>query len=571
MQPKFPSRRSVLAGGAAATVGASAASGVQAAIKSKSKAPFDISALPKLDDKQAGHIRHLQNLGARQPGDWTHMMGVKSASAGIESSGIYQTTAATYWALAVAQYNLLPGAPGVLRKTSDQFLAQMAMPALWGFWHEQSKSGPYWDNTLTESRTPWADPIVKENIQYSGRLSQMVGLHSVLYNDDKYNDPKHAFKFEWNTRYGNDGPQTFEYTQDKIAQTIYWQMVESGFMGVVCEPNSIFIICNNYAIHGLRYNDIRRGTNIADEVSRGFRTAWEQKGWRNEYGIFLTTYSIHQDQKHFQGENPQRNSYVGLQMNSWNPDLIKAMYHDDDRMLYAYRKGPDDTLTPWVGPVIGDVKKAIKSGQDPAKVVDYTKVNHSSYYELSHHIPFVAEMGDTEILNKLLNYVDRFQNPTWTNGGLHYPRNDQSCDTAGNTTYMDPWAGNGAIAMARLNVKDGLRNIYQRPWGKEHFALPNLTSVSDGVEVLRGAHAPEHSALVLTVRGREGKRSMGELVVANVDQKRPWTLYRDAEVVARGDGASITKTSLQGANLRDDKLTIATPIDVETTFVMSWA
>jgi hypothetical protein len=70
-------------------------------------------------------------------------------------------------------------------------------------------------------------------------------------------------------------------------------------------------------------------------------------------------------------------------------------------------------------------------------------------------IKWVSEVGDEPTLSGLLNHADRYMQPTWTNGGLHYADNTTKCDKDGNWVEVDPFTGNGAIGYARLNVQVG--------------------------------------------------------------------------------------------------------------------
>ncbi len=50
-------------------------------------------------------------------------------------------------------------------------------------------------------------------------------------------------------------------------------------------------------------------------------------------------------------------------------------------------------------------------------------------------------MGDTGTLTGLLTHADRYMNPTWSDGALHYPRNDARTDDVGHRTLVEPLTG----------------------------------------------------------------------------------------------------------------------------------
>lgn len=63
-------------------------------------------------------------------------------------------------------------------------------------------------------------------------------------------------------------------------------MVESGYLGVACEPNCVFQICNQPAILGFRMHDLVYGGSIAEEVVRGYEQAWKDFGRIGENGHY---------------------------------------------------------------------------------------------------------------------------------------------------------------------------------------------------------------------------------------------------------------------------------------------
>jgi hypothetical protein len=96
-------------------------------------------------------------------------------------------------------------------------------------------------------------------------------------------------------------------------------MERENWLGVCCEPNSIFVICNQFpvslstglfTIHpnspqfklifklqliAMRYNDVRDGTNIVEDVLKKYTAAWKEKGMVQEDGLFVDFYSPNQD------------------------------------------------------------------------------------------------------------------------------------------------------------------------------------------------------------------------------------------------------------------------------------
>ena len=84
------------------------------------------------------------------------------------------------------------------------------------------------------------------------------------------------FKF-WSYFWGGQ-EKHFAYDENSLNDHIYWQMVQSGFLGVACEPNCIFQICNQPAILGFRLHDLVYGGDVAAEVTRSYEKAWQEFG-----------------------------------------------------------------------------------------------------------------------------------------------------------------------------------------------------------------------------------------------------------------------------------------------------
>jgi hypothetical protein len=126
---------------------------------------------------------------------------------------------------------------------------------------------------------------------------------------------------------------------------------------------------------------------------------------------------------------------------------------------------------------------------------------------------WAAEMGDRATLDGVVAHADRYMSPTWSGGALYYPRNDTLTDADGNRTEIEPMTGNVLLGYARLNVPDGLHELYQHPWGQEHHAEPALTEVGRDVEVSRA----EVLAGVLHARlRRRGVDDDGAVVLGRV-------------------------------------------------------
>jgi len=125
--------------------------------------------------------------------------------------------------------------------------------------------------------------------------------------------------------------------------------------------------------------------------------------------------------------------------------------------------------------------------------------------------------------------------PTWRDGGLYYPRNDERADAEGHRTEMEPITGNVLLAYARLNVPDGLWKLYNHPWGRGHHSEPALSEVAVDVDVTRAYFDRERRELAFSLHRRNDRDGDGVVALANFDKAgERWTLRKDGLAVASG-------------------------------------
>ncbi|KAL2848591.1 hypothetical protein BJY01DRAFT_154611 [Aspergillus pseudoustus] len=205
--------------------------------------PGFLSRYAPLSREQAGHLRHFHNLASQRDGIWG-VMG--SQDPGQEWVDAYRYQLATMaYATGVAHYHRLPAARSLFKTLLQNLIAKMLKRDVWGYWFLTSHSGKAVDPDIEELRKPWADPIVKENIMYSGHLLLMVSLYTMLFNDDRYNE-EGALTFVWNPVFWGMGTETFTYTRTSLQDVVLGEMERQGWLGACCEPNTVFVVCNQF-------------------------------------------------------------------------------------------------------------------------------------------------------------------------------------------------------------------------------------------------------------------------------------------------------------------------------------
>lgn len=116
---------------------------------------------------------------------------------------------------------------------------------------------------------------------------------------------------------------------------------------------------------------------------------------------------------------------------------------------------------------------------------------------------WMSELGQPGDLDALLAHADTFLNPLWSDGGLHYQRNDAGWDMAGNYVYVDAHTSNAAIGYARLNVVGGQKSMWDKPWTRSEVdARPTFGGVGLelGVDCLRADWDETDRCMVATFK-----------------------------------------------------------------------
>ena len=195
-------------------------------------------------------------------------------------------------------------------------MTKMMRTDVWMHWMDHSMSGVRFDPGLTELRQPWADPVRRENIMYAGHILAMAGCHGMLFDSDKYERPG-SLRFERNLVSGGLTGKDEVYDCDfrSLTRNIFDQMGEFEWVGVPCEPNCIFPICNQFPMIGMRFYDHRHGTDFATSATTNYATKWNELGWFDKDGQFNQTYKPRQRMM-------VPDFYAGLRMhpcmNTWN-------------------------------------------------------------------------------------------------------------------------------------------------------------------------------------------------------------------------------------------------------------
>jgi Linalool dehydratase/isomerase len=429
------------------------------------------------------------------------------------------------YALALTHRHRLPAAPGLFKPIFERLIEKILLPEVWMYWRDVSRGGSIFNAHLAANYHEEWDPVVRDNIMYSAYVQSMALIYNYLFGDDRYAAPG-ALTFRYWSYFWGGAEKRFAYDQKSLNDHIYWQMVESGYLGIACEPNCVFQICNQPAILGFRMHDLVYGGAIAEEVTRGYEQAWKDFGRIGDNGHYhvMATQDTRTVRPNL-GGTPWVDAWCGVLMNMWNRDFVHAHYPQQIRDLV--KPGRDGLLSIQTAP------RPLVMGQ---KIV-------SDDCDFGWVAAWASEMGDAATLAGLLAHADRYMRPTRLDGGLYYPRNDEAKDADGNRTLIEPMSGNVLLGYARLNIPDGFWHFYNDAWTKSHFNEPTLTQVAVDIDVSRALFDTQENVLHFTLQRCGEGNDEGSVTIGNLAARGSWVLHCDGEEIARGKGGSIEPAS----------------------------
>ena len=424
----------------------------------------DIEGHPHLDSAQLGHVRHVVRLANQLPGDWSYMGHYEPDEEGDDAFR-YQLAMMAY-ALGAAQAHHTPAYRELYRDTTEKLIEKMLRFDVWGYWENTSRGSKILDPGLEALGEGWLDPVVRQNIMYSGHLLKMVGLYEMLYRTGRYDRPG-SLTFEFRPVFRGMGPERFEYDHGRLLETILQEFQRNDYLGCECEPNTVFVLCNQVPLLGFKHYDHTHGTQFAPDTMKRFEEAW-----RNRSTLFDTDASAEELPMYWMVRQQlvTTGGVSGIKwctlMHPWHRDYARHIYPQmRDAVL---RRLPDGTLG------VDDSQYFEKRGKANSDVVDFvTDPMMLGVHTFGFTALAASEMGDRETLDGMMAYAERYLAPTWEDGCLYYPRNDEG----GSEHYLTCLSGNALIAWARLNVPDGIWTLYNRPWTQQVLDEPQPVEI----------------------------------------------------------------------------------------------
>ncbi|MDQ5826474.1 MAG: hypothetical protein M3441_19965 [Chloroflexota bacterium] len=237
-----------------------------------------------------GYLNYLREVMSQPLGSWEGFYRAQSPSMNFALR--YQLAFASY-ALALMSQRT-PAYRTPYAEALRGAVEKMLHVAAWGYWrapagdsagvasqgHVAVLAGPHQRGPLG----PPSDPIARDNVQYSGHLSTMLGLYEKVSGDRRFDEPFALEDPESGARY--------TYTHSEVAERIYTQMRENGFGGVCCERGMAYVPCNNYSLASNTLHDLLHGTAYSRANGRWLKTVRDKMVLKGPAvrGVFGTTY-----------------------------------------------------------------------------------------------------------------------------------------------------------------------------------------------------------------------------------------------------------------------------------------
>jgi hypothetical protein len=283
----------------------------------------------------------------------------------------FQTAALRYqinfvsYALSVSSQVQLPAAQAYMQKAQVNLAAKLLDPRVWGYWKLEN----IWGNFATS-----ADPIPRDNIMLSGFLAAQFGLARRLVAMHHY-DGRDGVVFR--TRAG----QEFRYSLTEISEILKEQYLRAPMGLLACEPNWVFPLCNSITALGMRSLDTQLGTSYWDDIAGRFDHALETE-FTSPGGLFV----------------PFRSSRTGIA-----PPLIGGGAMQTFPCLFLNALLPEAAARQWS---LARENLTEANGRRALWPVDIGNYRFNRSASIGACAAVAAEMGDTEITSRLLNYLD---------------------------------------------------------------------------------------------------------------------------------------------------------------------
>ena len=182
----------------------------------------------------------------------------------------FQTSAVRYqlsfagYALAMAQ-SRLPAFAGYLHQAQVNLIEKQRDHRVWRYWQLENM----WGHLSSD-----ADPVVRDNIMYSGFVAAQMAYFQSVTGDMQYAEPGAFSLSKPSPVLSASEPFEHDFRSLVEAQHRGWRAAPYGMMP--CEPNWVYPLCNGIGATGVIAADQQLGTNawpgIAHRLRQGMET-----------------------------------------------------------------------------------------------------------------------------------------------------------------------------------------------------------------------------------------------------------------------------------------------------------
>lgn len=308
------------------------------------------------------------------------------------------------------------------------------------------------------------DPVVHENIMYSGHLAKLISLYESLSGDlIKYSQT--GWYFSWNGQQRRD----LYYNSDKLMRVIYDQVEAGESGGVACEPNSVFVVCNNHPRIAFRLYDAIHNTNYSASNLK-----WEK--WLRKHGRAPNVWP-NPDYRYFRiiyyaPAHVWIPTYGTSGNDAWALAFLNAWLQDDDKSFA--RNGYFHMLMSREWRKVDEQQEYLDAG------LFGTLSEMNTWLASSLFIAVDAQYSSSGRTNKSLNVLNWFE----TNfGSVFNPADDNNNKCSSNMytykindTQYQIWTS-ASVLMGMVASSDLFEEMYNRPFYLQHLDEPELTDV----------------------------------------------------------------------------------------------
>ncbi|AGM31096.1 linalool dehydratase/isomerase domain-containing protein [Mycobacteroides abscessus] len=335
----------------------------------------------ELDDTDLAFVRYLLDL-TLQPRD---------SFDGFDMIEQFQTSAIRYQltavqtALAAYQSAHVPAFSGYLTEAQRAAIIKMTHPRVWRYW--------FWENLIGNFRVNH-DPIIRDNIMFSGYLATMLGTHR-LTTEDTIFDSEGSLTFRTRGR-------ELRYDHRLIVQAVYDNMARNAFCLYPCEPNFIYPVCNAIGLAGIAAYDRSHQTALAETLLPRFRQAWDTEFLAysgrplllrsSRLGLTLPTLRM-----------ATNDAVIAAALRPVLPDIAYRTWEVmRDQAIDLSGDEPKISMAPW-------------ERVDPGR---YRLTSMTTYATLA---AAASAMGDTELCNAMLRVIEEASQPVLHDGAACIP------------------------------------------------------------------------------------------------------------------------------------------------------